>query len=459
MQQGAGKNIPVDYPFVWGWKQNFRLVINHKNDDGSIRSEPLLTNVKLIIYNNKVSLKIEREFELTGNEGITFDNNAGTVTINVDANTPDILPVSQYFYMIEYHRTGLGVEQVFSGSFFVTVEGDCNANTLDYVTTNVEISQVNGLRDELDIAGNFQMAQTRRQTFDTNIYYAYIDVINGVDGLGVNDYKDGASFKTWRPALDWCNQWQGKVTGIRIEGTTISTPLIIDGGFGVSQKNRFSFANKTGQPSQYVTIQGGGSMQLYYTQATMSGINLTVNNNTAIGTVGHSSWDFIDTTITLGASCTQGCFYMIGDSDAIKFSENVLINFGANNQILFHLSGNGGTSNVVFSNHTTTFTINTGVYTGLRWAGNTPTRSLATWFVDSNAIIPSNVNMSDTSIWYGSSLSLRQTIFNLDCFNYPLNLGTTKPIRFTDLNSGSANGAYVTRKALYINELGEIIVG
>ena len=150
MQQGAGKNIPNDFPFVWGWKQNFRVILNHKNNDGTPREEPLLTNVIFTIYNNKSKLAPLRSFELTANEGITFEESEHRVVIDVDQNTPDILPIASYFYIIEYHRTGLGIELAYSGSFFVTVDGDCNCDPLNYVSTNIEIVQVNGLRAELD---------------------------------------------------------------------------------------------------------------------------------------------------------------------------------------------------------------------------------------------------------------------------------------------------------------------
>lgn len=151
MQQGAGKNIPIDYPFAWGWKQNFRVNINPVNDDGSPNLEPLLTNVKFTIYNNKNQRQELRSFELTDNEGISRDFETGQITINVDTNTPDILPTGSYFYIIEYHRTGLGIELAYSGSFFVTVDGDCNCDTLNYVSTNLEIAQVNGLATALGL--------------------------------------------------------------------------------------------------------------------------------------------------------------------------------------------------------------------------------------------------------------------------------------------------------------------
>ena len=194
MQQGAGKNLPIDYPFAWGWKQNFRVNIYPVNDDGSPNLEPLLTNVKFTIYNNKNQRQELRSFELTANEGISRDFETGQITINVDTNTPDILPTGSYFYIIEYLRTGLGIELAYSGSFFVTVDGDCNCDTLNYVSTNLEIAQVNGLATALgeqlkyftndfvsDTAGNknFQINNIPSAKFDTlkpivNLY------INGI---------------------------------------------------------------------------------------------------------------------------------------------------------------------------------------------------------------------------------------------------------------------------------------
>lgn len=196
MQQGAGKNIPNDFPFVWGWKQNFRVILNHINNDGTPREEPLLTNVKFTIYNNKSKLAEVRSFELTANEGITFEESEHRVVIDVDQNTPDILPIASYFYIVEYHRTGLGIELAYSGSFFVTVDGDCNCDPLNYVSTNLEIAQVNGLAtaladkikyinqtigdgtsDELTIVvadGNFLLKPPLISVFQSNSLYTHI---------------------------------------------------------------------------------------------------------------------------------------------------------------------------------------------------------------------------------------------------------------------------------------------
>lgn len=150
MQQGAGENIGWDYPFVWGWKQQFRGVLNHKNDDGTPRQETALTNVIFEIYNNKSCKQTLRRFELTANEGITVDGNKENVTINVDYNDPVVLPIGQYYYIIWYERTGLGLEQVKVGDYHVTVDGKSDCVNMNYISSNIEIVQVNGLRAELD---------------------------------------------------------------------------------------------------------------------------------------------------------------------------------------------------------------------------------------------------------------------------------------------------------------------
>jgi hypothetical protein len=175
--------------------------------------------------------------------------------------------------------------------------------------------------------------------------------------------------------------------------------------------------------------------------------------------IGNNGGSLVLSNFTFTGGNTPYIFFITNGK--LQIVDNVILNFSANNQALIHNSGNyGGT--VIFSNHSGLgFFLNTNGFTGLRWAVNSPTRSLTTWFVDpdSSINIPATVNMSDTVIFYGSSQALRQTVFDPTSDAYAQNLGTTKPLRFLDLNSASPDGAFVTRKTLFVNELGDVIPG
>ena len=338
---------------------------------------------------------------------------------------------------------------------------------------------------------SFRMAETRRQTFDANIEFVYLDVVNGVDDLAPTAYlgatrlgapvpatsitpASGYKFLTWGKAFDWVNQWQGKNCGLFIQGTTVGTPLIIDGAFSVSQKNILLFGTSPGDTQQHVTFNTFGQFHAYQTAVTMQNMQLIFNANSGLLTAGSASFDFTNSTINLGAAITLAPFYSIGDGDCWKFNKDIVINYGANNQALFHGSGLGGVYRTTISDHVNTFVVNDGGFTGLIWSTNASSaRAHETWITTMYALntitIPSTINFTGTKLHYSNSVSLTSPSFQANSREYALNIGgvvgatydvnipSQRPMRFLQMTSVTADGTYVTKKKLVVNELGEVI--
>lgn len=299
----------------------------------------------------------------------------------------------------------------------------------------------------------FLMDRSRILSFQT--VTVGLDVVNGIDDLEPTAYGLGGNlitntkFLTFRKLFDWVARCEAPVIMITLEGTTALSRLVMNGSIQMVNKTEVSFV---GVGQQYIDLQAG--LTSFGSNFRFVNLDFLVNINDAFYCTTNGTMQFDGTTVlTFGVGTTQ-MISITQSASGMTFNGSIEINFTANNQKLFHASGNGG-GTVVFGNHTTGFTINSGIYTGLRWAVNTPTRSFSTWFCAfSVMVIPSNIDMSDTVVHYGSSMALLQKEYDILSYDYALNLGTAKPLRFLEVNSGTAN-LTGTLASLVINELGE----
>ena len=267
----------------------------------------------------------------------------------------------------------------------------------------------------------------------------------------------GYKFKTFEAACNWINRFEGTRIDLIINGTSVGIPLNIT---GVCQFISKRDVVVSGNGVQYIVITPTGRMAVIDGKLSTVDLNITVNrlDGILVNERGHLNVNY-NTTITLASSISSGIM-VTGQAAHLTIGQLFTFNFSANNQTFVHPSGNGGCT-IIFSNHSTANTWVSGAFTGLNWIDLVNIRSAQTWFVLNTPapIIPSNIDMSGCVSWYGGSSAFVQKAFDINSFNYAINAGTTKPLRFTDLNSTSPDGAYTTRKQLFINELGEIIVG
>jgi hypothetical protein len=294
--------------------------------------------------------------------------------------------------------------------------------------------------------------------------YIIIDPINGVDGLELHTYYANFSrvpvnkFKTIKAAIAWTNKCNRTTVYIEIINTTLAAPLVNNSIVFLTGKAEVSIASGTGS-KQFIRLDTDFS---FYNSIVHSlRIEWLVNATDALRVNNNSQLYLLNSNITALGAITSIVSLLEG---LVNFDSGVnIVTFSANNQSLFHCTGNDG-GKVIFSNHTglgESFVV--GAFTGLRWGSSSPSRSLETWFVSQPVTaIPSVINMSDTVIYYGTSQALRQTVYDNLSFNYAQNLGTIAgsqtPLRFLDMTSATPDGTFVTKKKLVVNQLGEVIV-
>lgn len=300
----------------------------------------------------------------------------------------------------------------------------------------------------------------------------FIDINTGIDDLEPTTYLgatasttsnvanlSGNKFKTAKAAIAWINRFEGIYINCIIQGTTSLNRLIINEDLNVLNKLDISFRGTPLNPLvgiAYIEFQSNGYLEVRKSHVSFVSTDVIVNQTDAIYVSLFGNFYTANSVYTFGAGISS-LMALTGAAAHINISTNVVFNFSANNQVLFHCSGNGGQQSIVFSNHTVIgIVFNAGAFTGLRWAVNSPTRSLATWFVDNVGFtVPPEINMLDTVIYYGSSQALKQAVYDASCYNYPQNLGTTKPTRWTDLLPSGADLTGTTLASIVENELGE----
>lgn len=297
--------------------------------------------------------------------------------------------------------------------------------------------------------------------YTTTPIVVYIDHINGLDPSNVINGREphtyigststvGNRFQTFNAFSAWANRLENQAIILRVQNTTAIDPLILN--------FTFSFMNK-----MEIDITGDGStaylqinQQLNFYNVKycgFSGLNVDFGASGSIYTYNDSEAYISDCVFNYN-SASGSCFH--ASNGAYHFLQNTTINFAANNQHLFHTSGNYG-GKIILSIHSINFTLNTGIFTGIYWSNPSYTTQLyIPTTIDSGAFSFPNVDMSGTIIQFGNSKAIKYSNFDYSIEDYALSLGTTNPLRFSDLNSGSSNMTFTTKKKLIIDESGKV---
>lgn len=388
-----------------------------------------------------------------------FGNNLWEVSLNLNSLTGNsngsiATPGDEFVIIIakvENNTSGFSYTENNTGITLKNV-GDYviysyNANTPLIIETNVGEKYIN----------------SRSATISNIITNIYIDPTTGVDGLPFTSYlgstaSTGNRFLTINAALDWVNKYQGEYIKLFVTGTTAGSPLEISSDLNIVKKMDFSIlGSQNAGAIAYLRFNTGGYITTRASLFSISRCNIAMNQTDGLWVGDYGTLRLSNlVTITLGASTTSG-ICVSGSGAKLDIQTNFSFNFSANNQVFVHASGNGGCT-IMFSNHSTNNTWTTSTYTGLKWTDAPNIRSVETYFVENTPAptIPSNLDMSGSLLHFGSKLAIVQTIFDTTAYNYALTLGTTSPLKFSNLNSSSSNMTFTTKKKLIVDEYGEV---
>lgn len=489
-------------------KPNETLAFSYQilNTDGTPYLEPNLDDVIVSVYTDKFSETPRKVYDFSS--GISHAS--GTNIINFSLKVEDAtLPIGNYFWTIAHKRgpyirpqgqPAFDTEVKFAGDFIVSrdCKNECDitqmiqvptfangwigtgaSQVFDDTTSLYRTGKLNIGGDETalpfnenyttQVLGNtFQSGiAVKADGFRTNISSNYslsetgiwLDVINGEDDLDPVSYLGstdsiGNRFKTFKAAVDWINRYENGQIRLNIQNADINNPIVVSEGLNITNKNDVTIVPFPLVITNKVYFQLNSTLFITNSRVKFNVCNITINGLKALGCNVSVLW-LSNTDITLDSGILQG-IDITGNSSCF-IDNRFTFTFSANNQVMFHSAGNYG-ANIFFQSHTIAPVINSGVFTGL-------SLTTAGYFINvyfnqiTLANIPANVTLANTLCYFGGSPAFRVQQWETAHFNYALNLGTSKPLRFTGLNSASSNGAYVSRKPLYVNELGEVIVG
>jgi hypothetical protein len=313
-------------------------------------------------------------------------------------------------------------------------------------------------------------------TNDYNVaeYPVYVDIVGGTDELDITAYLGateassgtptngklpafGYKFKTLEACCTWVNQFDKEYIVIYLQNTTALAPCIVGTTINFMNKHDVDIRPNPSTTRAYLTLNRG--IRFYNCKYVgLSKLDIFINRQVALYALDKSRIYLNFITINVAPTIINP----LGVSDgSFAIIYDFTFNFSANNQRIFSCPGNYiGYCDI--SDHATNFTINSGAFTGLSWCESI--KSFYTYFpqsVDGGLPlnpIPSSVNMDGSISFYSSRQTLRQKIYDSLSYNYAQNLGTAKPLRFTDLNSASPDSAVSGDKYLKINALGEIVI-
>jgi hypothetical protein len=300
---------------------------------------------------------------------------------------------------------------------------------------------------------------SRSSTFVIDIIY--LDPTTGVDGLDDSAYKNNPAnkFLTLSAAITWVNKFEGLNVRIVVTGTTAGARLTLSSYVILSAKSYLEINGSTNATGVCFLdfAAAGGILEIRRCNVALLNCNININRNDALAVRSYSSLQLNNTVITLGVAVIYG-LSVSGASATLIILSNNTFNFTANGQAYIHPSNNTGCT-VIFANHSTNNVWVSGAFTGLNWVYDLYYRSVTTFFVVNTPppTIPSNINMNGSFNHYGSFLSLGDQVYSDSNYSYPLNVGTSKPVRFTGLNASSANGAFTTKRLIGVNQIGELI--
>jgi hypothetical protein len=276
----------------------------------------------------------------------------------------------------------------------------------------------------------------------------YVDPVGGVDGLEPHQYFDatlttGNRFKTLEAATDWVNQAQFNQILIRVINTSLANKLIVTSACKFMAKANITITgDATNGVQQYLTVSSTISTE--NSDLSISNFIIDINKNIGFYPSANGSISFYKTTFNLAPGFTQFMGAAFGE---LVFVGANIFNFSANNQVLFHPSGNYGCK-ITFTYDVTGTSFITNGFTGLRWSTDSGYHT-DTWLRgDGLLVIPPSINTSSTYFHYGSSLGLKNTFYDPTSINYPLNIGTTTPIRTMNMNAKTPDFTGLTKQVV-----------
>jgi hypothetical protein len=311
-------------------------------------------------------------------------------------------------------------------------------------------------------------------------YDLYIDPIGGNDGLLDHEYliKNGLlpanNFKTWNRVVKFLNAYiTVRTVYITWLNTTAGSRGLMNASAGIIRRDVQLIIDPFGGT---FFLNFTGKLDFSYVRSLlMKRCDITASADQAISSNGltNNILEFNDCKINYTGT---GRLFSVGGSN---------LSLDAGNTI--NMLGNGG---IVFGNNTANMIgivnigynvgvlnpfigvkIDAGTSTGIRLTGGSGISSRG---LNIYARIPSDLQLlgiiktTETHFRFNRSQTIGITQGNLSKMNadsdwlgtgYTFGLHGTQPLYFQDLNSASPDGAYVTRKTLFVEENGTVIVG
>ncbi|MCP9765150.1 hypothetical protein [Lacihabitans soyangensis] len=287
----------------------------------------------------------------------------------------------------------------------------------------------------------------------------------GSDNLTDEQYLAGSlNNQNWFQSVEKCWDYVNKlnIQNVRIYllGTTANDPWVIDTSLIMFHKGEFYFGGSTNSAigTAFISFTANGRLSFINTAANIYRCNIVQNGQQSIYLTSQSSLACGQLEVTLAAAALR----FIGMSGAafVNFQGGLTVNFGSNNQQVFHNNGNGAAS-VWIGNHTESVVLNTGAYTGIKWSTTGGGYNFYTHIINTVSFGLNSyptVDFSGSVMIVGTGMALK-TQHVPGNFDYALVLGTASPLRFADLNNASAKASVGADRSLMINSVGKVVVG
>lgn len=313
------------------------------------------------------------------------------------------------------------------------------------------------------ITGSAVLNAPAGRTYALTTFYCHRTL--GSDTLTDEQYLAGSlNNQNWFQSVEKCWDYVNKlnIQNVRIHllGTTISNPWVIDTALIMFHKGEFYFGGSSNVAigTAFINFTANGRLSFINTAANIYRCNIVQNGQQSIYLTSQSSLACGQLEVTLAAPALR-VFGMSGAA-FVNFQGGVTVNFGANDQQVFHNNGNGAASAWI-GNHTEKVVLNTGAFTGIKWSTTGGGYNFYTHIINTVSFGLNNyptVDFSGSVLIVGTGMALR-TQHNPSNFDYALVLGTTSPLRFAGLNNASAKTSVATDRSLMIDAAGKIVIG
>lgn len=293
----------------------------------------------------------------------------------------------------------------------------------------------------------------------------YCHRVLGSDSLSDDQYLAGSlSNQNWFQSVEKCWDYVNKlnIQNVRIYllGTTANDPWVIDSSLIMFHKGEFYFGGSTNVAigTAFINFTANGRLSFINTAANIYRCNIVQNGQQSFYMTSQSSLAIGQIEVTLAASALR--VFGLSGAAFINLQGGLTVNFGANNQHVFHNNGNGAAS-VWIGNHTEHVVLDTAAFTGIKWSTTGGQYNFYTHIINSVSFglnsYP-NVDFSGSVMIVGSGMALK-TQHSPENFDYALVLGTTSPLRFADLNNNSNKASDSADRYLMVNANGKAVVG